>query len=227
MIRLFLKRYHQFKNRAFYARLIRPGDLCFDIGANIGSKSKVFLAAGARVIAFEPQSACLKELAAIKNPDFSFHAIAVGARDEIRQLRLSHYSEVATLSDEFIEAHRTADVYWATSEKVFVRSLSHLIEEFGLPDFCKIDVEGFELEIMAALKHTLPLIELEFTGKLLHDTLKIIDLLNDRTYRFNYALNEQPKLELSHWVTAEEIAELLADLPRQKLHGNLFCRLLT
>lgn len=225
MIRLFLKRYRQFKNRAFYAKLIRAGDLCFDIGANIGSKSKIFLALGARVIAFEPQSACLKKLASIKNPDFSFHAIAVGARNEIRQLHLSNHSEVATLSDQFIEAHRSAQVYWDTSEKVIVQSLDHLMEEFGLADFCKIDVEGYELEIISALTHQIPLIELEFTGKLLDDTFKIIELLSESPYRFNYTRNEKPKFELTHWVTAQEISKLLTDLPKDRLHGNLFCQL--
>ena len=33
----------------FYARFIRPGELVFDVGANLGQRSERFLAIGARV----------------------------------------------------------------------------------------------------------------------------------------------------------------------------------
>src|SRR5262245_14614026 len=58
--------------RALYRPFIHPGDLCFDIGANYGFKTEVFLSLGARVVAFEPQPDCCQELKA-RNPD----AIAV------------------------------------------------------------------------------------------------------------------------------------------------------
>lgn len=41
---------------AFYGQLIRPGNLVFDVGANMGNRSKIFLRLGAKVVAFEPQS---------------------------------------------------------------------------------------------------------------------------------------------------------------------------
>lgn len=222
---LLLRKYRQFKKQAFYASLIRKNELCFDIGANVGAKSRIFLSTGAKVIAFEPQSTCLKQLAQINNPNFNFYSIAVGATNKTRELHLSNYSELATLSDEFMEAHRSPDVYWNASEKVMVKSLNHLIEEFGLPDFCKIDVEGYELEIISALTYQIPLIEIEFTGKLLGDTIKIIGLLSNSLYCFNYTRNEQPKFELTHWVTAQEMIKLLNNLPKDRLHGNLFCQL--
>src|SRR5271154_272335 len=43
----------------FYKQFIKPGDLVFDVGANIGVKTAAFLAAGARVIAVEPVPFCL------------------------------------------------------------------------------------------------------------------------------------------------------------------------
>jgi hypothetical protein len=39
----------------FYARFIRPGDLCFDIGAHVGSRLGAWLPLGARIVAVEPQ----------------------------------------------------------------------------------------------------------------------------------------------------------------------------
>jgi predicted RNA methylase len=42
----------------FYSQFVSSGDLVFDVGANVGNRSKIFSRLGARVIAFEPQPAC-------------------------------------------------------------------------------------------------------------------------------------------------------------------------
>ncbi|MBK7287227.1 MAG: hypothetical protein IPI95_09035 [Flavobacteriales bacterium] len=42
----------------FYANFIRKDDLCFDVGANLGNRVASLLAAGARVVAIEPQPGC-------------------------------------------------------------------------------------------------------------------------------------------------------------------------
>lgn len=39
----------------FYKQFIQPKDLVFDVGANVGSRVKLFLNIGAKVVAFEPQ----------------------------------------------------------------------------------------------------------------------------------------------------------------------------
>ena len=46
----------------FYSNFISNGDLCFDVGANIGNRTEVFLELGAKVICVEPQQACLQQL---------------------------------------------------------------------------------------------------------------------------------------------------------------------
>jgi hypothetical protein len=43
------------KRLTFYRNFIRNGDLCFDIGANIGTRTEAFLELGAKVVAVEPQ----------------------------------------------------------------------------------------------------------------------------------------------------------------------------
>lgn len=215
-----------YKEKSFYRALISDGDLCFDIGANKGKKSKLMLATGAKVIAFEPQTSCFDYLSELKkkNIDFDFHQIAVGAKNESKKLHLSKkYSEIATLSDDFMANYTTEDVIWNDSETVEVKSLDSLIADFGLPDYCKIDVEGYEFEILSNLNHTIPIIEFEFTEKFMDDTLKIIERFEDKTV-FNYILNEHLEFQLKDWVTATEIKEILFDLNSKNLHGNLFCK---
>ena len=41
------------KMKSFYSHFIGKGDLCFDVGANLGNRAEVFLALGATVVAIE------------------------------------------------------------------------------------------------------------------------------------------------------------------------------
>lgn len=45
-----------------YKAFIEPGDLRFDVGANVGRKTEAFLNLGAKVAAFEPQFNSAKEI---------------------------------------------------------------------------------------------------------------------------------------------------------------------
>ena len=48
--------------RGLYHQFAGEGDLCFDVGANLGNRVRCFRAIGCRVIAIEPQSFCLRAL---------------------------------------------------------------------------------------------------------------------------------------------------------------------
>ena len=45
-------------NAGFFGSIVRPGDLCFDIGANLGQTVEVLAGIGATVIALEPNPLC-------------------------------------------------------------------------------------------------------------------------------------------------------------------------
>lgn len=214
----------QKKERKFYSKLIHPNSLCFDIGANVGKKTRLLLSLNANVIAFEPQSSCADLLNKIKLQYhfFRMYPFAVGARNETKQLFLANHPEVATISEDFIDFFSTDKIYWNDKETVTVRSLDSLIGEFGLPDFCKIDTEGYEFEILSNLSHKIPLIEFEFTGRFIEDTIKIITILDKGGARFNYTLNENLKFILKYWISGDEMKIILKSLPKNRLHGNIF-----
>jgi hypothetical protein len=56
------KPFNKRKLKRFYRQFIQPDDLCFDIGAHLGNRSDAWISLGARVIAVEPQPACISFL---------------------------------------------------------------------------------------------------------------------------------------------------------------------
>src|SRR5215469_11435683 len=76
--------------RALYAEFIRPGDLCFDIGAHVGDRTGHFLSLGARVVALEPQPAPMALLRQWygRHPRVTLVKAAVGATPGQAVLRI-------------------------------------------------------------------------------------------------------------------------------------------
>jgi FkbM family methyltransferase len=86
--------------RRLYSLCVRPGDLCFDIGANIGSRAAVMLGLGARVVAGEPNPPVFRELTAYlsSNPRFYPVQSAIGSSPGQARLRIAKCSGLSTLN---------------------------------------------------------------------------------------------------------------------------------
>ena len=204
------------RSRDFFGGFIDEGDLCFDIGANHGSRTEVFLRLGARVVGVEPQPHCIDRLRARFGADPRFHLVpqAVGARPGRATLHLGRNDLISTLSrewlDEASEVPELAEIGWQGELQVPVTTLDRLIEDHGAPDFCKIDVEGFELQVLRGLSAPLPLLSIEYTHGQIRATLDCIEVLRTLgEYRFNLSELESMELSLDRWISAAEVSALL------------------
>ena len=210
----------------FYKSLIKENSLCFDIGANMGFKSSILLNLKHKVVAFEPQNKCYNALLKIKqkHPDFKVSNVAIGAENTELNLFIGNHIEIATLSQKFKSYFTTKDIFWDQKERVKVVTLNSQIETYGMPEFCKIDAEGYEYEILKNLMYRVPIVE--FTGGFIEETLLCINKFeNLGGYFFNYMLNENPKLKLTKWVSAEEMSTEIKSMNIENLHGNIFAKL--
>ena len=209
----------------FYGQFIHPGDRCFDVGANVGDWSDVFLSLGAAVVAIEPQSACFDALEKKfgKNSSVKLVRAGVGQREEEKELKVSVVSGNSTFSDEFIEYYRHFSyASWPTTERVPMTTLDHLIHQFGRPAFCKIDAEGYELEIIKGLSMPLRFIQFEYVPPFRKQTLECIDALSHLgDFRFNYSWYEEMKLQLGQPVSAGEMRWLVKSFPEEFLVGDI------
>jgi FkbM family methyltransferase len=132
-------------------RAVRRGDVVLDIGANLGLLSLRLAAAVGRtgkVHAFEPQPRLQRYLAQTfaANPDLpvELHGVALGnVEGELEMAVPRHNAGAATISGR----NRPGDERFM----VPVRRLDSMARDLGLDrvDFVKIDVEGFEAEVLA------------------------------------------------------------------------------
>ena len=219
--------------RTLYASLLRPGDLGFDIGAHVGNRLRAMRRAGARVVALEPQPLFIRFLrrAYGADPAITLLPYAVGASAGRQSMKVSRRTPtVSTLSTPWMKKvvrdPSLRDVVWDTSTEVNVTTLDQLIEDFGLPAFCKIDTEGSEPDILRGLSRPLPSLSFELLPAVGEQAQECIDLLESLgTYRYNWTLGEQATFRRPDWASAEEASRFLTTICRGSRSGELYARL--
>lgn len=222
-----IKKEREFLN--FYSQFIEKDDLCFDIGANVGSKAKLFLKSGAKVVAVEPQKNCCQRMQRLYGTNENLTIINKGLADKPGYLDLSicdSYHGLSTMSEKWKREGRFAQEYkWTKTQKVPVITLDNLITEYGLPKFCKIDVEGFEVSVLKGLTKPIPYISFEFHREFFDNAKKCINyLLSLGSAEFNCAIGESRELLFSKWVSAVELYNRLAAIEDEDLWGDIYVK---
>lgn len=212
--------------------LIDKGALVFDIGAHVGDRADSFARLGASVVALEPQPKVFRALRLIlgRRAGVTLRNAAVGAaQGRLEMFINSANPTVSTASPDLIAAAGSAQTWqgqnWDATVIVPVTTLDDLIAEFGMPDFVKIDVEGFELEVLKGVCRPLALLSFEFTLIQRELALACIDHVSKtRDYTFNFSLGEDHRLQFENWVSAAEMKTALSALPASANSGDIFAR---
>ena len=217
---------------ACYTALIPPNSLCFDIGANVGNRVAALRRSGFRVVALEPQPVCYAALRASFSSDPAVTLInkAVGSRPGRATMMLSDNHIYSTLAPEFIEAvnrsGRFGKAKWNRSIDVDVVTLDQLIAEHGQPAFIKVDVEGFELEVVRGLSRPVAALSLEW----LPDTTDVLlgclrHLAELGPIRCNLSFGESMKLASAEWIEPRDLGVALNLIRNEaQLWGDIYVR---
>ncbi|MFC1596901.1 FkbM family methyltransferase [Planctomycetota bacterium] len=145
------------RDLAFYAQFLKDGALCFDVGAHVGGVTELLLDLGARVVAFEPQPDCMRQLRARcgRSARLVARRQALGSEPSEATLCVRNKRACSSLLEDWegdIESRMT----------VAVTTLDNAIAEFGTPVYCKIDVEGWEFEVLKGLTQPIPFLSFEY-----------------------------------------------------------------
>jgi FkbM family methyltransferase len=145
------------RRQAFFRSVVPKSSMCFDVGANIGSLSEIFLSNGYKVVAFEPQDICRRELKARCShfPNFDVMECALAGEEGSKTLHLRANSGQASMVEDW-EGEKSGSI------SVPVSTLDAQMLRWGRPYYCKIDVEGFEWEVLGGLSQSIPLLSIEY-----------------------------------------------------------------
>lgn len=202
------------------------GDLVFDVGANVGNKAAQFLARGAKVVCFEPQPACVEQLHARFAGDPRVTIVPKGLAEQAGRLTLSICDDntLSTFSEQW-KRGRHASNRWARSAEVDVITLDLAIAEFGRPNYCKIDVEGFEMSVLRGLTQPIGVLSFEFAKEFMENAAAAVAYLNSiGMNEFTVAFGENDFFAVDGWVDGQLLVEAISRHDHQWLWGDLYAR---
>ena len=131
--------------------------MIFDIGANHGLFTDVCLQQfpGKKIVTIEANPHLYNVLLAKYNNNSQvivLHTLVSKDTDTLIPFYLSNADTISTASTDWITKSRfTGSYIWYEPIMLKSKSLDSLIEEYGIPDLIKIDVEGYEYEVLSGL----------------------------------------------------------------------------
>jgi FkbM family methyltransferase len=212
----------------FYRHVLggfREGDLIFDVGANQGYKTGIFLTLGARVVAMEPDAECLDILQQrfvnyrLRRKPLTIVGKAISDSSSVQTMWIDEPGSAKnTLSRKWVEGLRQDDsrfghtLGFTNCVRIETVPLEELISTHGLPYYIKIDVEGHELSVLRGLRRPVPYLSFEvnlpeFRPEGIEGVRLLACLTSDGS--FNYTPDCRHGLALDRWCNAEEISEKL------------------
>jgi FkbM family methyltransferase len=218
---------------AFYGQFLGPGTLGFDIGSHVGNRTRAWRRLGARVVAVEPQPDFYRLLQRFFGRDEHVELLNCAIAAEPGQGTLWISSRTPTVSSctrDWVEdarkASRFSAVQWDDQVSVEMQTLEQLIEKHGVPDFCKIDIEGGEEDALRGLSTPIKALSFECVSAMSARAGRCIDRLSELgSYDYRYSSLETMKWSTERWLTGDEMKELLLALPSDAPAGDVYARL--
>jgi FkbM family methyltransferase len=201
------------KRRDFYLQFLKKGDTYYDVGANFGNRIEPLIGLGINIVAVEPQKECLEYLNVRFKGDITIVPKGLSGKEETLKMFQGESNTISSFSESWIkkvsESKRYGNHEWKEAGEMQMTTLEKVIEQQGKPNFIKIDVEGFEVEVLKGLKTKIPTISVEYTvpeetDKAL-ECLELVFSLSNNHVQCNYSVGESMAWQLDKWLSYEEM----------------------
>ena len=214
--------------------IISPNNLVFDVGCNTGGKAQEFLNRNCKVVGFEPQPKCIDQLRKKFKDDPNIVIEPIGldyyeGQSYIYTVNNEAITSINSMSLDFInttQLERFKEFQWNGKTEILVSTLDKMITKHGTPAYIKIDVEGYELNVLRGLTSKIDVISLEFTPELCKNSIKCIEYLEELNglCKFNYGYREDNDFKFS-WMSKDEIIKYLESVNDFKYEfGDIYIR---
>ena len=213
---------------ASLSNFVPANAIIFDVGANIGDKAAYFLSMNAsQVVCFEPHPQVVLSLKKRYQNEIRVVIEAIGLSDKpgIASFFPAASSTISSMSNDWKKG-RFKNETWYSEIQVPVSTLDIMIQTYGVPDYCKIDVEGYELNVLRGLTQHIPLLSFEFAHEFLDKKTKpCLDYLVALGFTdFNVAFGEDPELVFNQWVDATFLFDYLRRNNDSLSWGDIYAR---
>lgn len=224
------------KRGNFYAQFFKnEGEIYFDIGANYGNRIEPILNKNLKIIAVEPQKSCIRFLKMKFGGKIVIVPKGVSSKLETRTMYLANVNTISSFSQEWIsstqESGRFSNYNWDEKVDVQMTTLDELIAQFGTPKFIKVDVEGFELEVLKGLSQSIHVISFEYTIPEGKETIlgcidRLAEISKSQNLLFNYSVGESMTWALKNWLSPLEMKEEISkESFIQTEFGDIYARM--
>ena len=154
----------------------------------------------------------------------------LGEKESTETMYVSGSTLISSFSKDHVtmmQEDRFKGASWGKTIEIKMTTLDVLIEKYGTPAFCKIDVENYEVEVLKGLSHAIPALSVEYFPATIERAIECVELLEALgKYTYNWSFGESQKLNTKQWLTEEEIKKVLSAVKKEDSYGDFYARLL-
>lgn len=197
--------------------------ILFDIGANKGFYTEANRKKYDTCILVEANPNLARELREHYANDSAIEIVhAIASKHSSETFYISNADTISTSDIDWVKQSRfTSDYIWHPIEGIPTVSLDTLISKYGVPELIKIDVEGYEYNVLQSLTQKVPLLCFEWAEEKKEEILQSIEYLQSLGFsefqiELEYSYTYTPHTK--GWVKAETILSALRSIliPEEK-----------